>query len=140
MPISSGVDRQQEYHVVKKPQNVTDAELAVLKVLWRNGPSTAKAITDAVYPHAAESEFASVHSFLLRLERKGFVTRDRSTHPHLFSATISEADIIGRELSTLAERLGERSIAPLIMQLVTNQQLSRKDLAEIRKLLNDHTR
>jgi len=124
--------------VVKKPQNVTDAELAVLKVLWRHGPSTAKAITDAVYPRAAESEFASVHSFLLRLERKGFVGRDRGTHPHVFSAMISEADIIGRELSTLAERLGERSIAPLIMQLVTHQQLSRKDLAEIRKLLDNH--
>jgi BlaI family transcriptional regulator, penicillinase repressor len=123
--------------MVKKPQNVTDAELAVLKVLWRHGPSTAKAITDAIYPRAAESEFASVHSFLLRLERKRCVARDRGTHPHVFSAMISEADIIGRELSTLAERLGERSIAPLIMQLVTHQQLSRKDVAEIRRLLDD---
>jgi len=126
--------------VVKKPQNVTDAELAVLKVLWRHGPSTAKAITDAIYPRAAESEFASVHSFLLRLERKEFVSRDRSTHAHIFAAIMSEADVIGRELTTLAERLGERSIAPLIMQLVTHQQLSRKDLADIRKLLDDHAK
>jgi predicted transcriptional regulator len=122
--------------MVKKPQNVTDAELAVLKVLWRHGPSTAKAITDAIYPRAAESEFASVHSFLLRLERKGFVARDRSTHPHVFSAVVSEADVIGRELTTLAERLGERSIAPLIMQLVEHRQLTRKELADIRKVLD----
>lgn len=123
--------------MVKKPQSVTDAELAVLKVLWRQGPSTAKSITDAIYPRGSESEFASVHSFLLRLERKRCVARDRHNHPHVFSATISEADIIGRELSTLAERLGERSIAPLIMQLVTHQQLSKQDLAEIRRLLDD---
>lgn len=123
--------------MVKKPQNVTDAELQVLKVLWRAGPSTAKEITDAIYARAAESEFASVHSFLLRLERKRCVARDRSTHPHVFSAIITEADMIGRELSALAERLGERSIAPLIMQVVNNQQLSRKDLVEIRRLLDE---
>lgn len=125
--------------MVKKPQNVTDAELAVLKALWRHGPSTAKAITDAIYPRAAESEFASVHSFLQRLERKGLVVRDRSSHVHRFSATVSEADIIGREMTLLAERLGERSIAPLIMQLVSQRQLSRKELAEIRKLLDEQT-
>ena len=45
--------------------------------------------------------------------------------------------MVGHELSTLAERLGERSIAPLIMQLVTNQQLSKKDMMEIRRLLDD---
>ena len=57
----------------RRPQTVTDAELAVLKILWQRGPLTAKAITAAIYPDGAESEFASVHSFLQRLERKGLI-------------------------------------------------------------------
>ena len=122
----------------RRPQTVTDAELAVLKILWQRGPLTAKAITNAIYPDGAESEFASVHSFLQRLERKGLVDRDRSSYVHSFSAAVSQADVAGQELETLATRLGEKSIAPLIMQLVEQKRLSEKEVAEIRKLLNKY--
>jgi predicted transcriptional regulator len=126
--------------VVKKAAGVTDAELAVLKVLWARGPLTAKAITEAVYPDGAESEFAAVHSFLQRLERKGLVARDRSSFVHVFSATASHADVLGQELTTLVERLGGDSIAPLIMQLIDQKRLSKKEAAEIRKLLDKYSK
>jgi BlaI family transcriptional regulator, penicillinase repressor len=124
--------------VGKKAVSVTDAELAVLKVLWARGPLSAKAITEAVYPDGAESEFAAVHSFLQRLERKHLVKRDRSAFVHLFSATASQADVLGQELTTLAERLGSESIAPLIMQLIDQRRFSRKEAGEIRKLLDEY--
>jgi BlaI family transcriptional regulator, penicillinase repressor len=126
--------------VSRRPQTVTDAELAVLKILWQRGPLTAKAITNAIYPDGAESEFASVHSFLQRLERKGLVARDRSAFVHSFSAAVSQADVAGQELETLAARLGEKSIAPLIMQLVEQRRLSEREVAEIRKLLNKYSK
>jgi BlaI family transcriptional regulator, penicillinase repressor len=121
--------------MTKKPLRVTDAELAVLKVLWQRGPLTAKAITEAVYPDGAESEFAAVHSFLQRLERKELVKRDRSAFVHVFQASTSPADVLGQELKSLVERLGTDSIAPLIMQLIDQKRLSKKEAAEIRKLL-----
>lgn len=124
----------------KKRQTVTDAELAVLKTLWGRGPLTAKAIAEEIYPDGAESEFAAVHSFLQRLERKGLVTRDRSSFVHLFSAAVSQADVLGQELETLVARLGESSIAPLIMQLISRKRISRKELAEIRRMLDQHAR
>jgi predicted transcriptional regulator len=119
---------------------VTDAELAVLKVLWQRGPLSAKSLTEVIYPDGAESEFASIHSFLQRLERKGLVTRDRSAHVHLFSAAASESDIVTSELEALAERLGDGSIAPLIMHLVDSKRLSKKEAAEIRKLLDKYSK
>ncbi len=121
-----------------KRQSVTDAELAVLKVLWEGGPLSAKAIAEVVYPNGAESEFAAVHSFLQRLEHKGLVARDRSSFVHLFSATASQADILGQELKTLVERLGTGSVARFIMQLIDRKRLSRKEAAEIRKLLEKY--
>ena len=124
--------------VVKKPAGVTDAELAVLKVLWARGPLTAKAITEVLYPDGAESEFAAVHSFLQRLERKGLVSRDRSSFVHVFSPTVSHADILGQELGAVVERLGVDSIAPLLMQLIDQKRLSRKEAAQIRKLLDKY--
>lgn len=126
--------------MVKKPVNVTDAELAVLKVLWARGPLSAKAITEAIYPAGAESEFAAVHSFLQRLERKHLVERDRSAFVHVFSASATAADVLGQELKTLVERLGGDSIAPLVMQLISQKRLSKKEAAEIRKLLDKYPR
>jgi BlaI family transcriptional regulator, penicillinase repressor len=124
--------------VIEKPVGITDAELAVLKALWTRGPLTAKAITATIYPDGAESEFAAVHSFLQRLERKGLVARDRSSFVHVFSAKASQADILGQELKTLVTRLGGDSIAPLIMQLINQKRLSSKEAAEIRKLLDKY--
>ena len=96
---------------------------------------TAKVITEAIYTDGAESEFAAVHSFLQRLERKGLVTRDRSSFVHVFSTTVTQADVLGQEFETLVKRLGSDSIAPLIMRLISQQRLSKKEAAEIRKLL-----
>lgn len=126
--------------MVRKPVAVTDAELAVLKVLWARGPLPAKAIAEAVYPDGAESEFAAVHSFLQRLERKGLVARDRSSFVHVFSAAASQADVLGQELKHVAQRLGADSIAPLIMQLIHQKRLSNKEAAEIRKLLDKYAK
>jgi BlaI family transcriptional regulator, penicillinase repressor len=122
----------------KAKKNVTDAELAVLKVLWSRGPLTAKQITEEIYPDGAESEFASVHSFLQRLERKGMVKRDRNAFVHVFSATASQAEILGHELKSLIDRLGSGSVAPLVMSLIEQKHLSRKEAAEIRKLLDKY--
>lgn len=122
----------------KKRAGVTDAELAVLKVLWTKGPLAARAIAEELYPDGAESEFAAVHSYLKRLERKGLVERDRSSFVHLFSPAASQHDILSSELSSLAERLGSESIAPLIMQLIDQQRLSKQEAAEIRKMLGKY--
>ena len=62
-------------------------------------------------------------------KRKGLVARDRSSFVHVFSATASQADVLGQELNTLVERLGGDSIAPLIMQLIDQKRLSRKEAA-----------
>ena len=122
----------------KKRVRVTDAELAVLKVLWECGPLTAKAITASVYPKGAESQFAAVHSFLQRLELTRLVARDRRSFVHVFSATVSPADVLGHELETLVERLGSRSIAPLIMRLIDEKRLSKQEAAEIRAMLDKY--
>lgn len=126
--------------MAKKPVRVTDAELAVLKTLWTGGSLTAKSIAEAIYPKGAESEFAAVHSFLQRLERKGLVARDRSSFVHVFSATVSQADVLGNELESLVARLGGDSLAPLILKMINQKRLSKREAAEIRKLLSKYAK
>jgi predicted transcriptional regulator len=124
--------------MAKSRQAVTDAEMAVLRVLWDRGPLTAREITAAIYPDGGETEFASVHSFLQRLERKGLVERDRSGFVHVFSAAASQADVAGQELEALADKLSGGSLAPFLMHLVQRQRLTDHEASEIRSLLDTY--
>jgi predicted transcriptional regulator len=119
---------------------VTDAELAVLRTLWQQGTMTAREITDAIYPKGSEAEFASVHSFLQRLERKGFVQRDRTQFVHRFSAKVTQTEVAGQELEALAERLTDGSFVPFVMYLTRERQLSDDEAKEIQAMLNAYRR
>lgn len=121
----------------RNPQRITDAELTVLKVLWDRGPLPAKAITEAIYPQCSDSDFASVHSFLQRLERKGLVERDRSGFVHVFQAAASQNDVAGQEFDALAERLADGAIAPFLTHLLDRKRLDPAEAAEIRRLLDE---
>jgi BlaI family penicillinase repressor len=115
-----------------------DAELAVLKVLWSGPAATVREIAEATYSQCGESEIGAVHSLLKRLERKGLVRRDRSGHAHQFSAAVSREAVAGHELEATARKLSDGSLAPLIVHLVENQRLTRKEIEQLRQLLDRH--
>ena len=119
----------------KRTPAVTDAELAVMKVLWETSPLPARAIAGHIYSRCTESEVGTVHSLLQRLERKGLVSRDRTLHVHLFSAAVSREDVAGEALETLAVRIADGSMAPFILPLVKSQRLSPEEATEIRRML-----
>src|SRR5437870_4622232 len=97
--------------------DVTDAELAVLQVLWEGRPAAIRQITEAIYPAATDAKYATVQKLLERLEEKGHVARDRSQHAHLFSARTSRDVLVGNRLRAMAEELTGGSMAPLLAHL-----------------------
>lgn len=120
----------------KRPTpKVTDAELAVLEVLWERGPLSIRRIADELYPGGRASDYATVQKLLERLEAKGCVARDRSSFAHLFQARVERRDLIDRQLAEVAEKLCEGSLTPLLTHLVTHRKLSKKDREMLRKLL-----
>src|SRR5262245_31046294 len=120
----------------RNPQEITDAELAVLRILWERGPQSAGAVTEVLYPACTPSDVGTVHSLLQRLERKHLVRRDRSVWPHAFQASASQEAIAGRQLKNLAQRITGGALAPFLTHLVEADELSADELDEIRKLIN----
>jgi predicted transcriptional regulator len=120
----------------RNPQDITDAELAVMRILWERGPQTAGDVTELLYPACTPSDIGTVHSLLQRLERKKLVARDRGLRPHLFAATVTRETIAGRQLKSLARRITGGALAPFLTHLVESDQLSQDELDEIRKLIN----
>ena len=123
--------------MARSRNEITDAELAVLKLLWRTEWATIREIADTIYPEGTAAHYATVQKLLERLEAKGFVGRDRSRHVHLFSASVREADLVGRGLEALAERLCDGALGPLLTYLVGARPLSLQERAELRKILDE---
>lgn len=123
-----------------KPRDVTDSELAVLEVLWEQPDATIREITETIYEEYSPSAHATVQKLLERLEQKECVTRDRSAFAHRFRATIARADLIGRELAAVAEKLCDGSLTPLLLHLAGRTKLTPHERRQLRKLIDGKTR
>jgi BlaI family transcriptional regulator, penicillinase repressor len=121
----------------RTPQDITDAELDVLQVLWKHGPLPIRRITELLYGDKKTSQYATVQKLLERLESKDCVERDRATNVHVFTAKIQRDELVGRRLQAMAEDLCEGSITPLLTNLVQMQKLSDKDRAMLKKLIEE---
>src|SRR5688572_13990503 len=123
--------------MARTPQDITDAELDVLQVLWKHGALPIRRIAEMLYGDTRPSQYATVQKLLERLESKDCVKRDRSTHVHVFSAAIDRDELVGRRLQAVAEKLCDGSLTPLLTNLVQMQKLSEKDRQMLRKLIED---
>lgn len=124
----------------RRPQDITEAELAILQSLWDRGPATLRQLFEARYPNGAESEYATVKKLLARLEAKGFVRRDRSAAVQTFHAVVDRESLIDRRLQTLADTLCEGDRTPLLMHLLQAGEVTSDDLEEIQSLVADLVR
>jgi predicted transcriptional regulator len=121
--------------MARTPQDVTEAELAVLQVLWDRGPATIRQIRSVLYPRGGTAHYATVQKLLERLEAKGCVARDRRPAVHLFAAAIDRDELIGRRLQAVSEQLCGGSLTPILTHLVRAQRLSESDRNELRALI-----
>ena len=123
--------------MARKAQYVTDAELAVLQVLWEHREATAGEIVEVLYPSKTASDVATVQKLLKRLEEKGCLGRNRKAWPHIFHPAIAREDLIGRRLQSTADELCEGSFSPLLTHLVKSKPLTAKDRKMLRALLDE---
>lgn len=123
--------------MTRPPKDVTDAELAILKVLWEKESASVREITNQIYSDNSESDYATVKKLLARLEKKKFVSRDRQQIAHQFQATISRDDLLGIRLQGLADNLCGGSQTPLLMQLLNTEDVDAQQRLQLRDLIQD---
>ena len=116
---------------------VSDAELEVLKVLWSVGPATVRDVAAALKKQRRRLAYNTVLTLLTRLRDKGYVEADTTGTAHQFTAVVTREDLLGSSLSALADRICDGTASPLVHALVRGQHLSRQELADLRKLLDD---
>ena len=116
---------------------VTEAELRVLAELWERDEAKIRDLRDLIYPEGGESKFATVQKLLSRLVTKKLVRRRKDSATWTYRALVARDDVIGGELRRVADRLGGNSMTPLLTYLVETGELSAKERAHLRSLLDD---
>ena len=121
----------------RKPQDVTETELAIVRVLWDEGPSTIRDLTEALYPDEVDTKYATVNKLLERLEAKGCVNRDRSRNVHVFDAAIERDDLVSRWLTNVAEKLCDGSLTPLLSHVARAEKLTASQRETLQTLIDE---
>jgi len=115
---------------------LANAELAVMELLWKESPRTARELREHLYPDPSKAQHGTVQRLLQRLEEKGFVRRDRRLSVHLFEPTLHRDAYAGGQLEDLAEKLTGGSLAPLLTHLVEKNRISQGEIERLRAILD----
>jgi BlaI family transcriptional regulator, penicillinase repressor len=114
----------------------TDAEVAILRVLWQRGPSTVREVWEQLSPTQGTG-YTTVLKIMQIMCEKGLVARDETDRSHVYRAARSEGQTQRQVVGHLLERLFSGSAPKLVMQALAAKKATPAELAEIRKLLDD---
>ena len=114
----------------------TDAELAILSVLWERGPSTVRDVHQAL-SHAQDSGYTTVLKLLQIMTEKGLVVRDESQRAHVYVPKLSEQRTQRQLLRDLVDRAFGGSSAKLVLHALSERPASGEELRDIRALLDE---
>ena len=126
--------------MVKDPKKAatprpTDAELAILRVLWDRGPSTVREVHEALRS-SQSSGYTSVLKLLQIMTDKGLVVRDETNRAHVYGPKLSEQRTQLQLLGDLVDRAFAGSSAKLVLQALSGRRATREELRDIRALLD----
>jgi predicted transcriptional regulator len=114
----------------------TDAELAILRVLWERGPSTVRDVTEALFDERGTGYTTALKLMQIMIE-KGLVRRDDTQRSHVYEA-VAPAEVTQKQLvADLLARAFGGSARQLVLQALSSKRASRAELAEIRTLLDE---
>jgi BlaI family penicillinase repressor len=114
--------------------SISDAEWKVMRILWKKAPQPAY---DIIQQLAEQEQWHpnTVKTLLSRLQKKGAVTTEKYKNLYLYSPALSEEECIQVESENFLDRLFGGAIQPLLVHFARRRKLSKKDLEELRRIL-----
>lgn len=114
---------------------LTDAEWAVMNVVWEHEPCAAGTVQEALQA-SRNWAYSTVKTTMDRMVAKGLLATKAIRNLTLFSSHISRAEARRGELRRLLRRAFNGALTPMLLFLIEDEALSEKEIAELRKLVN----
>lgn len=115
---------------------ISEAESAVMEVLWKQAPQSADEVVAALAQRHDWQE-PTIKTLLNRLLNKGALSAKREGRRYLYAPLLSREDWLTGESQSLLQRLFGGRVAPLVAHFSEQRQLSRKDIAELKRLIEE---
>jgi len=115
---------------------ISEAESIVMDVLWQQQPLAAEDVVAAL-AEGQQWQEATIKTLLNRLLNKGAIAAEKQGRRYLYTPVLKREDWLIDESEGLLDRLFGGRIAPLVAHFSEHRKLSRKDIAELRKLLEE---
>ena len=119
---------------MSKTPRPTDAELAILRVLWQLGPSTVRQVHD-VLMRERPTAYTTALKLLQIMTEKGLVRRDEADRTHIYHPRLTEEQTQRQLIRDLMDRAFGGSSSKLVLQALASKRASSDELAEIRRML-----
>lgn len=113
---------------------LSKGELEVARVLWDLKRGTVREV-HAALAESTEVEFATVQTYLRRLEQKGYLKAKLDGRTRVYTPKVKPRTVIRSTVNDLVERLFGGDTMPLMEHLIEDRGLSEDDIAKLRELL-----
>lgn len=115
-------------------ERISDAEHAVMEVLWADAPLTANAVAERLTDSQSWT-LPTVKTLLSRLLAKGALVAETEGRRFLYRPLIARVDYVSHESRRLVDRLFGGQLSPLVAHLAERGALTADDISEIMVLL-----
>jgi len=120
--------------MLRPPSRPTDAELAILRVLWRRGPSTVREV-QATLEVERPTGYTTALKLLQIMFEKGLVVRDESARSHIYRARATEQQTRRQLVRDLVDRAFDGSTVDLVREALALKPPTRDEASELRALV-----
>ena len=115
---------------------ISEAESILMQVLWTRGEATAQELREAVVGQT-DWQSGTVKALLNRLLNKGAIRAEREGRRFRYRPVLERSEYVAEQSQSLVDRLFDGRIAPLVAHFNQQQALSKSDLDELRKLIEE---
>ena len=122
----------------QEPPRISDAEWSVMKAVWALKTATAKQVVEALARETAW-KLQTVQTLMTRLVQKGALAADKSAREHIFTPLVTEQECRQAVSRSFLARVFDGEIAPFLACLLERKKLSRKEIEELKLILNEKT-
>lgn len=118
----------------KRPP-LAKSELELARIVWRLGEATVRQVLEAL-PRERGLDFATVQTYLRRLEAKGYLRADQRGRANVYRSRVDPDRVVGEVVRDFLDRVFDGQPLPLVEQLINDRGLSDEEIEQLQRTLD----
>lgn len=123
---------------MNKTPKISDTEWEVMRVVWAKHPITAAEVIETLAANDPSWHPKTARTLLARLLQKKALSYQTQGRSYVYTPLVTESESVGAASESFVSRVFGGSLRPLLAHFVERQQLTKQDLAELQRMLEQH--